>query len=248
MNKYKKKNRRHILIISGNSDIGLAITKTFLEKNEIVSITYNSNYYKNNCFLKQCLQVKMDVTNPISVDSGIQYIEEKQGPIEVLIFNSGINRDKAIFNMLEKDFTDILQVNLIGAFRVIRKIVRNFIKLKKGLGRIIFISSIAGHCGSAGQVNYAASKSGIFGMARSLARELGSRKITVNTVCPGIVKTKMIDNLTKNIKNNYLRKIPLKSFAEVEDVANTVHWLASNQAKYISGAFIPVDGGLSMGH
>lgn len=244
---YKRK--RHVLIVGGNSDIGQSIALSFLNNNDNISLTYNLNIpKKESIFRKKCFCINMNLENSKSVNCALESIQNKFGPIEIIILNSGITCDKSIIRMQELDFTNVVNINLIGAFRVINKLSKNFIRLKKGLGRIIFISSIVGYCGSAGQTNYAASKSGIVGFARSLVKEFGSRRITVNVVLPGYVETKMTSHLSENIKKKYLQKIPIKQFAEVKDVANVVFWLASKEAKYISGALIPVDGGLGMGH
>lgn len=187
-----------------------------------------------------------DVTDSASVDSAFTQVEEAHGPVEILVANAGITRDTLLMRMSEEDFTDVLDTNLTGAFRVLKRASKGMIRMKKG--RVVLISSVVGLYGSPGQINYASSKSGLIGMARSLTRELGGRGITANVVAPGFVRSDMTDALDEATQAKYLQNIPTGRFAEAEEVAAVVRWLASAEASYISGAVIPVDGGLGMGH
>ena len=181
--------------------------------------------------------------------SGSEIAKEFQaefGPVEVLVANAGITRDMLLMRMKESDFTDVVDTNLTGSFRVVQRAIKGMLKLKRG--RIILVSSVVGLYGSPGQVNYSASKAALVGMARSITRELGGRNITANVVAPGFINTAMTDVLPEETKKNYLASIPAGRFAEAEEVARVIRWLASDEASYISGAVIPVDGGLGMGH
>ena len=190
--------------------------------------------------------VKCDVTNGEDVDAALAEVEAHQGPVEVLVANAGITDDTLLLRMSDDQFTRVLDANLTGAFRVVQRASKGM--LRKRYGRIVFISSVVGLLGGPGQVNYAASKAGLVGMARSIARELGSRNITANVVAPGFVTTDMTDKLTDDRKKQILDSVPAKRFATVEEIAATVAFLASDAAGYITGAVIPVDGGLGMGH
>jgi 3-oxoacyl-[acyl-carrier protein] reductase len=190
--------------------------------------------------------VRCDITDPDAVEAAFGEIEEKQGPVEVLVANAGITRDTLLLRMSEQDWADVLDTNLTGTFRVTKRAAKGMLRLRRG--RIVLISSVVGMLGSAGQVNYAASKAGLVGMARSLARELGSRGITTNVVAPGFVETEMTEVLPEEKKAEYKAQIPLQRYATVDEVASTVQWLASDGAGYVTGALIPVDGGLGMGH
>lgn len=181
-----------------------------------------------------------------SINEAFKAIEAEYGPVEVLVANAGITRDMLLMRMKEADFTDVIDTNLTGSFRVVQRAIKGMLKLKRG--RIILISSVVGLYGSPGQVNYSASKAALVGMARSITRELGGRNITANVVAPGFINTAMTDVLPEETKKNYLASIPAGRFAEAEEVARVVRWLASDEANYISGAVIPVDGGLGMGH
>jgi 3-oxoacyl-[acyl-carrier protein] reductase len=192
------------------------------------------------------LTVKADVTDMDSVDQAFEQIEEAHGPVEVLVNNAGVNNDQLLLRMSEDDFEQVIDTNLTGSFRTLKRATRGMIRLKRG--RVIFISSVVGLYGSPGQVNYAASKAGLVGMARSLTRELGSRNITANVVAPGYIDTDMTQQLSEDLQKQYKQAIPAGRFAEPAEVANVVRWLASDEASYISGAVIPVDGGLGMGH
>jgi 3-oxoacyl-[acyl-carrier protein] reductase len=186
------------------------------------------------------------VTDQASVVAAFAEVEERQGPVEVLVANAGITRDTLLLRMSEDDFTDVVDTNLAGAFRVVRQAAKGMLRARRG--RIVLISSVVGLLGSAGQVNYAASKAGLIGMARSIARELGSRGITANVVAPGFVESDMTAELSDQRRAEILAAVPLGRFASAEEVAGVVRWVAGEEAAYITGAVIPVDGGLGMGH
>jgi 3-oxoacyl-[acyl-carrier protein] reductase len=232
---------RSVLVTGGNRGIGLAIAKSFLANGDKVAITYRSGDVPEGL-----LGVKADVTDTASLDAAFTEVEAAHGPVEVVVANAGITRDTLLLRMSEDDFTDVVDTNLGGAFRVIKRASKGMIRLRKG--RVVLISSVVGLYGSPGQINYAASKSGLVGMARSLTRELGSRGITANVVAPGFVNTDMTAELPEDTQKSYLASIPAGRFAKPEEVANVVRWIASDEAAYISGAVIPVDGGLGMGH
>ena len=232
---------RSVLVTGGNRGIGRAIAEAFAAGGDKVAITYRSGEPPEGF-----LAVRCDVTDPASVDAAFATIEEQHGPVEVLVANAGITRDTLILRMSEEDWASVIDTNLTGSFRVAKRAARGMLRLRRG--RIIFISSVVGLLGSAGQVNYAASKAGLVGMARSLARELGSRSITANVVAPGFVETEMTQVLPEEQRAEYKAQIPLQRYAEPAEVAACVRWLASDEAGYITGAVIPVDGGLGMGH
>jgi len=232
---------RSVLVTGGNRGIGLAIARAFLEAGDKVAITYRSGEPPAGF-----LAVKCDVTDQASVDAAFEEIEASQGPVEVLVANAGITKDTLVLRMSDDDWDAVIDTNLTGSFRVARRAAKGMLRLRRG--RIVFISSVVGLLGSAGQVNYAASKSGLVGMARSLARELGSRSITANVVAPGFIETDMTEELTDELKAKYKEQIPLGRMATADEVASSVVFLASEGAAYITGAVIPVDGGLGMGH
>ena len=232
---------RSVLVTGGNRGIGRAIAEAFKAAGDDGAVTYRSGEPPAGF-----LAVRCDVTDAASVDAAFAEVEEKQGPVEVLVANAGITKDTLVLRMSDDDWASVLDTNLTGSFRVAKRAAKGMLRQRRG--RIIFISSVVGLLGSAGQVNYAASKSGLVGMARSLARELGSRSITANVVAPGFVETEMTEVLPEEKKAEYKAQIPLQRYATVEEVAATVHWLASDGAAYITGAVIPVDGGLGMGH
>jgi 3-oxoacyl-[acyl-carrier protein] reductase len=232
---------RSVLVTGGNRGIGRAIAEAFRDSGDDVAITYRSGEPPEGF-----LAVRCDITDPDAVEAAFAEIEEKQGPVEVLVANAGITRDTLLLRMSEEDWSDVLDTNLTGTFRVTRRAAKGMLRLRRG--RIVLISSVVGLLGSAGQVNYAASKAGLVGMARSLARELGSRSITANVVAPGFVETEMTEVLPEEKKAEYKAQIPLGRYASVDEVAATVHWLASDGGAYVTGAVIPVDGGLGMGH
>nr|WP_231707491.1 beta-ketoacyl-ACP reductase [Arthrobacter sp. zg-Y919] len=229
------------MVTGGNRGIGLAIASAFLAAGDRVAITYRSGEVPAGM-----LGVKADVTDMASIDAAFTEVEAAHGPVEVLVANAGITRDTLLLRMSEDDFTDVIDTNLTGAFRVIKRASKGMLRMKKG--RVVLISSVVGLYGSPGQINYSASKSGLIGIARSLTRELGSRNITANVVAPGFINTDMTRALPEDTQKNYLSSIPAGRFAEPEEVANVVRWIAGPEAGYISGAVIPVDGGLGMGH
>lgn len=232
---------RSVLVTGGNRGIGRAIADAFLENGDKVAITYRSGEPPEGF-----LAVRCDVTDAQDVDAAFAEIEEKQGPVEILVANAGITKDTLVLRMSDEDWSSVIDTNLTGSFRVAKRAAKGMLRLRRG--RIIFISSVVGLLGSAGQVNYAASKSGLVGMARSLARELGSRSITANVVAPGFVETEMTEVLAEEKKAEYKAAIPLKRYATTAEIASVVQWLASDGAAYVTGAVIPVDGGLGMGH
>jgi len=232
---------RSVLVTGGNRGIGLAIAQAFAAQGDKVAVTHRGSGAPEGLF-----GVKCDVTNGEEVDAALAEVEAHQGPVEVLVANAGITEDTLLLRMSDDQFTRVVDANLTGAFRVVQRASKGM--LRNRYGRIVFISSVVGLLGGPGQVNYAASKAGLVGMARSIARELGSRNITANVVAPGFVTTDMTDKLTDDRKKQILDSVPAKRFATVEEIAATVAFLASDAAGYITGAVIPVDGGLGMGH
>ena len=232
---------RVVLITGGSKGIGLACAKAFAALGDKVAITYNSTPPPPEFF-----GVKCDVTDTAQVDAAFAAVEEQFGTIEVLVSNAGITKDTLLLRMKEADFTEVIDANLTAAFRVVKRATPAMLKARAG--RIILMSSVVGLLGSAGQANYAASKAGLVGFARSLARELGSRSITVNVVAPGPVETDMTAALTAEQLQTITSSVPLQRMATPEEVAGVVAFLASQPAAYITGAVIPVDGGLGMGH
>jgi 3-oxoacyl-[acyl-carrier protein] reductase len=232
---------RSALVTGGNRGIGLAIARRLAAAGDAVSVTSRSG-----ADVPGLTVVKCDVRDPSAVDAAFAAAEAAQGPVEVLVANAGITRDQLLALMSEDDFGAVLDTNLTGAYRVAKRAVRGMIRMRRG--RIIFISSVVGLLGSGGQANYAASKAGLVGLARSLARELGTRHITVNVVAPGFVDTEMTAALADDKKASILASVPLGRYASADEVAAAVAFLASDDAAYITGAVIPVDGGLGMGH
>ena len=232
---------RSVLVTGGNRGIGKAIAEAFAANGDKVAVTYRSGEPPSGV-----LAVRCDVTDAADVDRAFAEVEEAHGPVEVLVANAGITKDTLVLRMSDDDWSDVIETNLTGSFRVAKRAAKGMLRLRRG--RIVLISSVVGLLGSAGQVNYAASKAGLVGMARSLARELGSRSITTNVVAPGFVETEMTSVLPEEKKAEYLAQIPLGRYASVDEVASTVLWLASDGAAYVTGAVIPVDGGLGMGH
>jgi 3-oxoacyl-[acyl-carrier protein] reductase len=230
-----------VLVTGGNRGIGLAVAQAFAEVGDNVAITYRGGEPPAGF-----LAVKCDVTEPETVEAAFAEVEEKQGPVEVLVANAGITRDTLLLRMSEEDWSQVIETNLTGAYRVAKRAAKGMLRLRRG--RIIFVSSVVGLLGSAGQVNYAASKAGMVGMARSIARELGSRGITANVVAPGFVETALTAQLSEELQKQYLAQIPLGRYTTPEEVARVIRWVASDEAAYITGAVIPVDGGLGMGH
>ena len=232
---------RTVLVTGGNRGIGKAIAEEFIKAGYRVAVTVRSGEGPAGS-----LSVKADVTDPATLDAAFAEIEEKLGPVEILVANAGITKDTLLMRMTDEDFEDVLNTNLTGSFRVLKRATKGMMKAK--FGRVIFIGSVVGLLGSAGQVNYSAAKSGLVGMARSLTRELGGRGITANVVAPGFIDTDMTAELSEEVQNQYKAKIPAGRFASPEEVAKVVVWLSSDDAAYITGAVIPVDGGLGMGH
>lgn len=230
-----------MLITGGNRGIGRAIAEAFIAQGDKVAVTTRAGGAPDGA-----LELKADVTDRAAIDAAFTAAEEAHGPVEVLVANAGITRDTLLLRMGEDDWDDVLATNLTGAFHVTKRAAKGMLRLKRG--RIILISSVVGLLGSPGQVNYAASKAGLVGMARSLARELGPRGITTNVVAPGYVDTDMTAVLTDEQKAAIRGQVPLGRYARPEEVAGTVTWLASETAAYVTGAVIPVDGGLGMGH
>jgi 3-oxoacyl-[acyl-carrier protein] reductase len=232
---------RSVLVTGGNRGIGRAIAQAFLEAGDKVAVTHRSGEPPSGA-----LGVRCEVTDTASVDAAFTQVESEQGPVEVLVANAGITRDQLLLRMTDQDFADVLDTNLTGAFRCVRRATKGMLRLKRG--RIVLISSVVGLYGSPGQVSYAASKAGMVGMARSVTRELGGRGITANVVAPGFIATDMTAALAAETQQSYLSAIPAGRFGTVDEVARAVRFLASEDAAYISGAVVPVDGGLGMGH
>ena len=232
---------RSVLVTGGNRGIGRAIAEAFVAAGDKVAVTYRSGELPDGV-----LGVKCDVTDGAAVDAAFAEAEAAHGPVEVVIANAGITRDTLLLRMSEDDFAAVLDTNLTGSFRVAKRAAKSMLRQRKG--RIIFISSVVGLLGSPGQVNYAASKSGLIGMARSMARELGSRSITANVVAPGFIETAMTAELTEERQQQILGSVPLARYGQTEEIAGVCLFLASEHASYITGAVIPVDGGLGMGH
>jgi 3-oxoacyl-[acyl-carrier protein] reductase len=232
---------RSVLVTGGNRGIGRAIAEAFLAGGDRVAVTTRSGGAPEGA-----LDVRCDITDAAAVDAAFAQIEEAHGPVEVLVANAGITADTLILRMSDDDWDSVIATNLTGSFRLAKRAAKGMLRLRRG--RIVFISSVVGLLGSAGQVNYAASKAGLVGMARSLARELGSRSITANVVAPGFVETDMTAVLTDEQRTRIKDQVPLGRYATPDEVASAVTWLASDGAAYVTGAVIPVDGGLGMGH
>ena len=232
---------RSVLVTGGNRGIGRAIAEAFLAQGDRVAVTT-----RNGGAPEGALDVRCDITEPDQVDAAFARIEEAHGPVEVLVANAGITHDTLLLRMSEDDWSSVVDTNLTGSYRLAKRAAKGMLRLKRG--RLIFISSVVGLLGSAGQANYAASKAGLVGLARSLARELGSRSITANVVAPGFVTTDMTDVLTDEQKSAIKQQVPLGRYADAAEIASAVTWLAGPGAGYVTGAVIPVDGGLGMGH
>ena len=232
---------RSVLVTGGNRGIGAAIASAFVKQGDKVAVTYRSGEPPDGV-----LSVRCDITDTASVDAAFDEVEAAHGPVEVLVANAGITKDTLLMRMSDDDFNSVLDTNLTGTFRCVRRASKGMIRMRRG--RIVMISSVVGLYGSPGQVNYAASKSGLVGIARSVTRELGGRGITANVVAPGFIETDMTAELPDERQKAYQAAIPAGRFGQVSEVADVVRFLASDEAGYISGAVVPVDGGLGMGH
>ena len=229
------------LVTGGNRGIGLAIAQSLKSQGHRVIVTYRTGTPPTGFDA-----VQMDVTDGQSVDAAFTKIESEIGQPEIIVANAGITKDTLVMRMSDEDFESVIDANLTGAFRVAKRATKGLLKLKRG--RLIFVGSVVGSVGAAGQVNYSASKSGLVGMARSFARELGSRGITANVIAPGFVETDMTANLDEKRRSEIAAQVPLGRFCSVEEIAEAVTFIASEKASYITGAIIRVDGGLGMGH
>ena len=232
---------RVVLITGGSRGIGLATAQRFAALGDRVAVTYNSSPPPEGFFAVKC-----DVTSSDDVDDAFKAVEQHYGPVEILVSNAGMTKDMLLLRMSEDDFTEVIDANLTAAYRVAKRAAQGMLKARKG--RIIFVSSVVGLLGSAGQANYSASKSGLVGLARSIARELGSRSITANVVAPGPVATDMLASLSDDRREALTTAVPLGRLASPDEIAGTITFLASADAAFITGAIIPVDGGLGMGH
>jgi beta-ketoacyl ACP reductase len=232
---------RSVLVTGGNRGIGLAIARAFAAQGDKVAVTHRGSGPPEGLFGVRC-----DVTDVEQIDAAFAEVEDAHGPVEVLVSNAGITDDTLLMRMKDEQFTRVLEANLTGAYRVAKRATRSMLRAR--WGRMIFISSVTGMMGSPGQVNYAASKAGLIGIARSITRELGSRNITANVVAPGFVTTDMSDAVSDDRKELILAQVPAGRYGEVDEVAAAVTFLASDAAGYITGAVLPVDGGLGMGH
>ena len=232
---------RVVLITGGSRGIGLATAQRFAALGDRVAVTYNSSPPPDGFFAVKC-----DVTSTAEVDAAFTAVEQHFGPVEILVSNAGMTKDMLILRMSESEFSDVIDANLTAAYRVAKRAAQAMLKARKG--RIIFVSSVVGLSGSAGQANYSASKSGLIGLARSIARELGSRSITANVVAPGPVATDMLAALSEDRREALTAAVPLGRLASPDEIAGTIAFLASSDAAFITGAIIPVDGGLGMGH
>ncbi|MGH8880267.1 MAG: beta-ketoacyl-ACP reductase [Stackebrandtia sp.] len=232
---------RTVLVTGGNRGIGLAIASAFAKQGDRVAVTHRGSGAPDELFGVPC-----DITDPEAVDAAFRQVEDELGPVEVLVANAGITQDTLLLRMKEEQFTDVIDTNLTGAWRCAKRASSKMLRAK--YGRMIFVSSVSGLAGNAGQTNYAASKAGLVGLARSITRELGSRNITANVLAPGFVETDMTARLPQAQRDEYAKTIPAGRFAEVDEIARAACWLASDGAAYVTGAVIPVDGGLGMGH
>ena len=232
---------RVVLVTGGSRGIGLATARHLASLGDQVAVTYNSSPPPDDLF-----GVKCDVTSNADVDAAFTAVEEKFGPVEILVSNAGVTKDGLLLRMGESDFVDVIDANLNAAYRVAKRAAQGMLRARRG--RIIFVSSVVGLLGSAGQANYAASKAGLVGLARSIARELGSRSITANVIAPGPVMTDMIAALSAERQEALTAAVPLGRMASPDEIASVIAFVASDAAGYITGAVIPVDGGLGMGH
>jgi 3-oxoacyl-[acyl-carrier protein] reductase len=233
--------QRTVLVTGGNRGIGRSIAEEFVKQGHRVAVTARTGEGPSGA-----LTVVADVTDAASLDAAFAEVEEKLGAVEILVANAGITRDTLLMRMSDEQFEEVVNTNLNGVFRVVRRASIGMIKMK--YGRIILIGSVVGLLGSAGQINYSSTKAALVGMARSITRELGARNITANVVAPGFIDTDMTAALPEDQQADYKKRIPAGRFASPEEVARVVAWMSSDDAAYISGAVIPVDGGLGMGH
>ena len=232
---------RTVLVTGGNRGIGFAIAEEFVASGYRVAVTARSGQGPEGS-----MTVTADVTDSASLDTAIAEVEAALGPIEVLVANAGITKDTLLMRMSDEEFESVVDTNLNGVFRVVKRVTKSMLRQK--FGRVILIGSVVGLLGSAGQVNYSATKSALVGIARSITREIGAKNITANVVAPGFIDTDMTATLSEELATTYRSRIPAGRFASPEEVAKVVRWIASDEASYISGAVIPVDGGLGMGH
>jgi len=232
---------RSVLVTGGNRGIGHAIASAFLSQGDRVAVTSRSGGGPDGALALTC-----DITDPAAVDGAFAEIEEAHGPVEVLVANAGVTADTLLLRMSEDDWSRVIDTNLTASFRLAKRAAKGMLRMRRG--RIVLISSVVGLTGQAGQVNYAASKAGLVGLARSLSRELGSRSITTNVVAPGFVDTDMTAALSDDQKQTIMSQVPLGRYGTVEEVASAVLWLTGDGGGYVTGAVIPVDGGLGMGH
>jgi NAD(P)-dependent dehydrogenase (short-subunit alcohol dehydrogenase family) len=232
---------RTVLVTGGNRGIGLSIARAFAKQGDRVAITHRGSGAPEGLFGVQC-----DITDGAAVDAAFTTVENELGAVEVLVANAGITDDTLLLRMTDEQFERVVDTNLKGAFRCAKRASAKMLRAR--WGRMIFISSVVGLYGGPGQVNYAASKAGLVGMARSITRELGGRNITANVVAPGFIETEMTDVLPESRKAEIIKAVPAGRLAHPDEVAAAVTWLASDASGYISGAVIPVDGGLGMGH
>jgi 3-oxoacyl-[acyl-carrier protein] reductase len=230
-----------VLVTGGNRGIGRAIAEAFVAQGDRVAVTSRSGGAPDGALNLTC-----DITDTEQVDAAFAAAEEAHGPVEVLVANAGITKDTLLLRMSEDDWSSVIDTNLTASYRLAKRASKGMLRLRRG--RIVFISSVVGLLGNPGQVNYAASKAGLVGLARSIARELGSRSITANVVAPGFVETDMTAELTEEQQAAIKANVPLQRYASPEEVASAVTWLASDGAAYVTGAVVPVDGGLGMGH
>ena len=232
---------RVVLVTGGSRGIGRAIAAAFAESGHKVAATYRSGDVPEGVLGVQC-----DITDQAQVEAAFERVEAELGQVEVLIANAGITKDTLLMRMSDEDWNAVIDTNLTGTFRVVRRASRPMMRAR--FGRIVLISSVVGLLGSPGQINYASSKAALVGMARSLSRELGSRNITCNVVAPGFIETDMTAVLKEDLVKDYKARIPAGRLGSTADIAAACQFLAGDQAGYITGAVIPVDGGMGMGH
>lgn len=235
---------RSVLVTGGNRGIGRAIAERLLADGHKVAVTTRAT--SSGSAPEGALVVECDITDSDSIDAAFSTVEDAHGPVEVLVANAGTNKDTLLMRMNEADFAGVVDANLTGAFRLAKRANRAMLRAR--FGRVIFIGSVVGLAGTAGQANYAASKAGLVGLARSITREVGSRSITANVVTPGFIDTDMTAQMPENVREQALAAIPMARYGRPEDVAGVVSWLAGEDSAYVNGAVIPVDGGLGMGH